>query len=63
MPLGESRKSQRTTGQFRPYATPSADNHPNVVAKPGGAQLHVPQGFKVEDWADGFARSRFMLQG
>ena len=45
-----------------PFATPSVNNPPHVVAKPGGAHLSVPAGFKVEVWAEGFQRPRFMLQ-
>lgn len=46
-----------------PYATPSADNPPDVIARPAGAQLHVPQGFQVEEYAAGFDQPRFMLEG
>jgi glucose/arabinose dehydrogenase/cytochrome c2 len=33
-----------------PYDTPSATKFPQVVAKPAGAQLLVPPGFKVEEF-------------
>lgn len=46
-----------------PYATPSADNPPVVIAKPAGAALHVPQGFRIEAWASGFVQPRFLLRG
>ena len=46
-----------------PYATPSADNHPVVVPQPSGAALHVPSGFVVSVWAEGFEKPRFLLQG
>jgi len=46
-----------------PYATPSADNGPHVIPRPAGAQLHVPAGFSVEVYAEGFARPRNMLLG
>src|SRR5579884_657637 len=46
-----------------PYATPSANNHPTVVAKPAGGQMHVPPGFEVSVWAEGFEMPRFMLRG
>jgi glucose/arabinose dehydrogenase len=46
-----------------PYATPSAQNRPHVVARPNGAQLQVPHGFDVEEWATGFDTPRFMLLG
>jgi glucose/arabinose dehydrogenase len=46
-----------------PYATPSADNGPRVVPQPSGAQLHVPDGFSVNVYAEGFTRPRYMLLG
>jgi glucose/arabinose dehydrogenase len=46
-----------------PYATPSVRNQPHVIPRPDGAQLQVPQGFDVEEWATGFDQPRFMLQG
>jgi glucose/arabinose dehydrogenase len=46
-----------------PYATPSVDNRPVVVKQPAGATLHVPAGFQVNVWAEGFAKPRFLLQG
>lgn len=46
-----------------PYATPSADNRSTVIPKPPGASLHVPNGFKIEEWASGFEIPRFMLLG
>ena len=46
-----------------PYATPSVNNGPHVIPQPEGAQLHVPAGFAVDVYADGFARPRYMLLG
>jgi glucose/arabinose dehydrogenase len=46
-----------------PYATPSVNNGPHVIAQPAGAQLHVPAGFSVDVYAEGFERPRYMLQG
>jgi glucose/arabinose dehydrogenase len=46
-----------------PYATPSADNRPIVVKQPPGATLHVPAGFQVNVWAEGFEKPRILLQG
>lgn len=46
-----------------PYATPSVDNHPDVVPQPAGARLTVPNGFQVGVWAEGFEMPRFLLQG
>ena len=46
-----------------PFATPSANNRPQVVEKPSGAKLSVPAGFTVDVWAEGFEVPRYMLQG
>ncbi len=46
-----------------PYHTPSANNRPNVVSRPDGAQLRVPAGFTVEEFASGFERPRYMTLG
>ncbi|MGI8438378.1 MAG: PQQ-dependent sugar dehydrogenase [Chthoniobacterales bacterium] len=43
-----------------PNDTRSADNGPTVVAPPSGAQLHVPPGFKIEEYAKGFRDPRFL---
>jgi glucose/arabinose dehydrogenase len=43
-----------------PNANASAKNHPKIVARPEGAQLHVPSGFKVELYADGFKNPRHL---
>ncbi|HYL74784.1 MAG TPA: PQQ-dependent sugar dehydrogenase [Bryobacteraceae bacterium] len=44
-----------------PYATPSSTNQPKVVSRPDGAQLQVPHGFEIEEYAAGFNTPRFML--
>ncbi len=46
-----------------PYATPSVKNGPKVVARPDGAELHAPAGFHVSEYAAGFERPRFMVEG
>ncbi len=46
-----------------PYHTPSARNRPRVIERPDGATLHVPQGFDVQDYANGFERPRYMILG
>lgn len=46
-----------------PFHTPSATNRPQVIERPDGARLTVPQGFQVEEYATGFTRPRFMLLG
>jgi glucose/arabinose dehydrogenase len=46
-----------------PFATPAVANGPKVISRPGGAQLKVPPGFVVEEYATGFQRPRFMVEG
>ncbi len=43
-----------------PNDTASADNGPRVVPRPVGAQLRVPAGFKIEEYARGFRDPRFL---
>ncbi len=45
-----------------PFATPSADNRSEVVARPQGAELKVPAGFKVEEWSSRYNIPRFLLR-
>jgi len=44
-----------------PYQTESVRNDPRVVDRPAGAQLQVPAGFKVEEYASGFRDARYLL--
>jgi len=46
-----------------PYETPSVSNGPVIVPRPEGAQVKVPAGFAVEEYAKGFQRPRFMVEG
>ena len=46
-----------------PYHTPSANNRPNVIARPNGAQLSLPKGFAIEEYATDFKRPRYMILG
>src|SRR5436190_15205277 len=46
-----------------PYATPSTNNPGKLIPKPDGATLKVPPGFTVEEFAKGFQRPRFMVEG
>jgi len=46
-----------------PYQTPSANNRPQVIQRPEGAQIKLPPGFRAEVYAEGFRRPRFMLLG
>ncbi len=34
-----------------------------MIARPDGAKLNVPAGFMVEEYASGFQRPRFMVEG
>ncbi len=43
-----------------PNETASANNGPHVVRRPEGAQLHVPPGFQIEEYASGFRNPRFL---
>lgn len=43
-----------------PYQTESATNDAHVVKPPAGAQLHVPPGFKIEQFAAGFRDPRYL---
>ncbi|MEO7167668.1 MAG: PQQ-dependent sugar dehydrogenase [Chthoniobacterales bacterium] len=44
-----------------PNDTRSANNGPDIVARPAGAQLHVPAGFKIEEYAAGLKDPRVLL--
>src|SRR5688572_229902 len=45
-----------------PYHSPSVRNQPQVIPQPQSAQLKLPAGFKIEEFATGFERPRFMVQ-
>src|SRR5688572_421438 len=44
-----------------PFHSPSVQNGPQVIARPEGAQLRVPQGFQIAEFAAGFDKPRIML--
>src|SRR3954454_21033252 len=46
-----------------PFATPSVNNRPHVISRPNGANLQVPAGFNVEEYASGFQIPRIMIYG
>ena len=50
-------------GLPEPYHTPSASNRPQVVARPDGSQLSLPEGFQIEEFNahSGFIRPRYMM--
>jgi glucose/arabinose dehydrogenase len=43
--------------------TPPISNPPTIVPRPAGASIQVPAGFSVDEYAAGFARPRFMVEG
>jgi glucose/arabinose dehydrogenase len=43
--------------------SPPNANPPTLVPRPAGARIKVPAGFSVEEFASGFARPRFMVEG
>jgi glucose/arabinose dehydrogenase len=44
-----------------PNASRSASNFPTIVSRPRDAQLHVPDGFKIEEYAAGLRDPRVLL--
>ncbi len=44
-----------------PFASESAREQPHVVDRPKDAQLHVPKGFEVSEYASGFDNPRYLL--
>ncbi len=60
----ESKKPVNWKGLPEPFHTESATNRPNVVERPDGSKLALPEGFKIEEYLTGdFVRPRFMLLG
>lgn len=44
-----------------PFATESVQNRPQVIARPDGAQLSLPQGFTISEYVTDLQRPRIML--
>jgi glucose/arabinose dehydrogenase len=44
-----------------PNASRSASNFPTIVSRPRDAQLHVPDGFRIEEYAAGLRDPRVLL--
>src|SRR5437763_6149777 len=42
---------------------PPISNAPTIVPRPAGVRIKVPAGFSVEEFAGGFERPRFMVEG
>jgi glucose/arabinose dehydrogenase len=59
---GQGANGQSASELPAPYATASSDNGPKIVPQPAGAQLHVPSGFVVEEYASDFKTPRWMVQ-
>lgn len=62
--LGAMAAGAQTAPQLKePYHSPSASNAPTVVSRPENAQLRLPAGFSIQDYAGGFERPRYMILG
>ncbi len=46
-----------------PFATPAVSNGPKIIPRPEDGKVKVPPGFVVEEYASGFQRPRFMVEG
>jgi glucose/arabinose dehydrogenase len=46
-----------------PSLAPAPSNAPKIVSKPEGAEIRLPKGFAIEEYASGFDRPRFMTLG
>jgi glucose/arabinose dehydrogenase len=46
-----------------PFHTPSAANPPKIVPQPDGVTLKVPAGFQAAEFASGFAKPRYLVEG
>jgi glucose/arabinose dehydrogenase len=46
----------------RPYDTPSANNHPRIVARPEGAWPQAPAGFEVTEFAKDLTQPRVIVR-
>ena len=55
--------AQKTSSLPAPFATPDTANPGKLVARPEAAKLILPPGFSAEEYAGGFQKPRFMLQG
>ena len=50
-------------GLPEPFDTPSSNNGPRVIPRPPGAELKLPEGFRVREYMSGFHRPRLMIYG
>lgn len=44
-----------------PFHSPSVNNRPQVISRPDGAQLKLPQGFSIDEFAAELERPRIMI--
>lgn len=44
-----------------PFHSPSVQNRPQVIPRPDGAQLKLPQGFQIKEFATDFEKPRIMI--
>lgn len=58
--LSPQRFQIRVTDLPPPYASESASQPPQVINRPANAQLQVPDGFRVEVFAQGLSRPRWL---
>ena len=56
------RRKITTDDLAKPYATPSAKNHPRIVGRPEGAWPKAPDGFKVTEFATKLVEPRVIVQ-
>lgn len=61
--LGIATAAGQTPTLPPPYHSPSASNAPKIVNRPDGAQLKLPAGFHITEFAAGFERPRYMIYG
>ena len=59
-PLAQSQSSRILPP---PYATASVSNQPKIIPRPEGAKITLPAGFTAAEYATGFQRPRFMVEG
>ncbi len=59
--LGAGASAQDPNNPPPPFQTPSASNGPSIVPKPAGAELMLPPGFTVEEWARGLSGPRTLM--
>ena len=61
-PAQDGKKPVNWNGIPEPFATPSASNRPQVIERPNGAALSLPDGFKIEEFSThaDYNRPRYM---